>query len=205
MPVLFTWIIMGTTQIIIKGYDDVIKELNSMESKSKKVIDRTVGDFRSRGPGWVSQEVVKDYNIKKKEINSALSKKKSAGTIKISGTRIDNMQLIYSGRALTPVHFGMRPTTRPKNKSYKVTAIVKKSEGRKVLSKKAFLANSGLEGSRQIPFQRTTDKRYPIEPIRTISVPQMISNESVMERINNKISQELEKRLKHHVDVILKK
>lgn len=197
---------MGSTQIVIKGYEDVIKELKGMEAKSKKVINRTVGDFKTRGPGWVSQEIVKEYNIKKKEISSSLSEKKNVGTIKVSGTSLDNIQLIYRGRLLTPTHFQMKPTTRPaKGRAYSVTAEVKKSSGRKALSSKAFLANSGAAGTTQIPFQRTTDARLPIQSIKTLSIPQMITNKTVTENINERISTELKKRLAHHVDTILRK
>lgn len=197
---------VGATRVVIQGYEDVMKELKGMEAKSKKVINRTIGDFKSRGPGWISQEVTNEYNIKKKEINSTLTAKKSAGTIKVSGTSLDNIQLIYRGRLLTPTHFSMKPTARPaKGKSYTVSAVVKKSSGRKALSSKAFLAHSGAAGTKQIPFQRTTDKRLPIQAIKTISVPQMITNETVMTRINEHISTELKKRLEHHVATILKK
>ncbi|MDO5574423.1 MAG: phage tail protein [bacterium] len=196
----------GSTQIVIKGYEDVQKELKGLEKKAEKVVNRTIGDFKTRGPGWVSQEVMEEYTIKKKEINSTLAGKKSAGTIKVHGTKLDNIQLIYQGRMLTPTHFQMKPASRPSgSQPYTVTHFVKKKEGRKALSHKAFLAESGSEGTIQIPFQRSGDARYPIEPIKTVSVPQMITNEKVSKEIQERINTELGKRLKHNMNTIMKK
>ena len=59
----------GAMNVVIEGYEDVINQISSMKRDSAKVINRTIGDFKSRGPGWVSQEVVKEYNIKKKDVN----------------------------------------------------------------------------------------------------------------------------------------
>lgn len=196
----------GTTQIVIKGYEDVMKELSTMRGKAEKVVLRTIGDFRTRGPGWVSQEVAKEYNIKKKEINGTLKGKSSAGTIRVQGTKIDNITLRYEGRLLTPIHFNMQPGARPAdNRAYTITAQIKKSQGRKALSSKAFLAHSGAYGTKQIPFVRIGNARLPIKSIKTVSVPQMITNDTVSRAINERINTELGKRLDHNLKRIMGK
>lgn len=198
----------GAPQIIIHGYNDVMREISTMRGlrgKAEKAVSRTIADFKSRGPGWVSQEVVKEYNIKKKEINGTLKSKNSAGTIRVQGTSVDNVTLRYEGRVLTPTHFAMRPGTRPKKKAYTVTAQIKKSGGRKPLSSKAFLAHSGAEGTKQIPFMRTGAERLPIVSIKTLSVPQMITNEEVSKAINKRINKELGKRLEHNLKRMVKR
>lgn len=192
--------------VVIEGYEDVMKQINSMHKDSAKVINRTIGDFKTRGPGWVSQEVVREYNIKKKDVNENKKGVKNAGKIRVGGVSLDNIEIIYQGRVLTPTHFDMKPTSRPDNgKAYTVTAQIKKSGGRKALSHKAFLAESGGEGTKQIPFQRTGTARLPINPIKTVSVPQMITNETVEENIYKRISEELGKRLDHNLKRILGK
>lgn len=195
----------GEMQIFIKGYDDLVKDINGMQAKSKKVVERTVADFKSRGPGWVSQEVVKEYNIKKKDINEAKKGVKNAGKIKVRGTRIDDLSIVYQGRLLTPTHFGMTPKVRPEGgKAYTVQAKIKKSGGKKSLGHKVFLARSGKEGSIQIPFQRRGDERMPIDVIKTVSVPQMITNDKVSAAIHDRINTELGKRLEHHLKQLKK-
>lgn len=101
-------------KIIIEGYDNVINEIQAMEAKSAKIVNRTVADFKSRGPGWAAQEVVKVYNIKKSDVNEHKKGIKNRGTIKVQGVKLDNLALIYRGRPLTFTHFGMTPKKPPK-------------------------------------------------------------------------------------------
>lgn len=196
----------GTMDIVLDGYEDVVNQINSMYKDSAKVINQTINDFRSRGPGWVSQEVVKEYNIKKKDVNETKKGIKNAGKVRVGGVSLNNLEIKYQGRVLTPTHFSMKPTSRPaKGKTYTVSAQIKKSGSRKVLSHKAFLAESGRAGTIQIPFQRTGKNRYPIQSIKTVSVPQMITNETVSENIHKRINEELGKRLEHNLKRVLGK
>ena len=194
----------GTMNVIIDGYEDVVNQISSMNRDSAKVINRTIGDFKSRGPGWVSQEVVKEYNIKKKDVNETKKGVKNAGKVRVGGVSLDNLEIIYQGRVLTPTHFSMKPTSRPPNgRAYTVTAQIKKSGGRKVLGGSVFLGKSGREGTTQIPFQRVGAARLPIKSVKTLSVPQMITNEKVSENIHRRINEELGKILDHNLKRIL--
>ena len=195
----------GTMDVVLTNHQDLINQFNLMPTQAKKVVNRTVGDFKSRGPGWVSQEVCKEYNIKKKDVNEAKKGiKKGGSAVRVRGQRLDSLALEYKGKLLTPTHFQMRPGKRPiRNRPYTITAQFKKDGGRRSLSRKAFLAPSGADGTKQIPFQRKGDKRLPISAIKTVSVPQMITNESVSEQIHNRVNEELGKRMDHHLQRIL--
>lgn len=196
----------GVMNVIIDGYEDVVNQISTMNRDSAKVINRTISDFKSRGPGWVSQEVAKEYNIKKKDVNETKKGVKNAGKVRVQGVTLDNIEILYQGRLLTPTHFAMKPKTRPTNgKAYTVTAQIKKSEGRKALGSRVFLGKSGREGTTQIPFQRIGTERLPIKAIKTLSVPQMITNETVSENIHKRINEELAKRLDHNLKRILGK
>lgn len=193
-------------KIVIDGYDDVVNEIQSMKDKSEKVVNRTIADFKSRGPGWIAPGIMEEYNIKKKDINEAkkgVAKGKSK--IRIRGTKLDDLSIVYRGRLLTPTHFSMKPTVTPsKNRPYVVSAEIKRSNGRVTLGSQVFLSKSGKEGSRQIPFQRKGDKRYPIVSIKSVSVPQMITNETVAGNIRARINEGLGKRLEHHLKQAMK-
>ena len=56
-----------------------------------------------------------------------------------------------------------------------------------------------------LPFQRKSSKRTDMKSVRTISVPQMITNETVAENIQEKIKDGLSKRLDHHLEQMAKK
>lgn len=56
-----------------------------------------------------------------------------------------------------------------------------------------------------IPFQREGDGHTPIKSIKTVSVPQMITNPQVSEKITEAIDEGLRKRLEHHLEQEMKK
>lgn len=171
------------------------KELEQISSKAEVAVNRTIGDFKKRAPGWISQEIVKEYNIKKSEIDT--QSKKSVGNIRGSGSTLDTLQIAYSGRVLTPIHFSMTPKVRPDGKKkYRVRMKVKKPQRKKAFNRGVFLAPTG---NVWIPFHRTSDKRLPIEAVKTVSIPQMITNETVENSIKERMNTELWKRLEHHI------
>lgn len=184
--------------------DDVIKGLDERKKASKKVVQRTIGDMKTRAPGWVAKAVREEYNVDAAEVKKSCHPGKYGG-ISFGGEVVDNIALIYKGRVLTPTHFGMKPTARPARKSYTVTAEIKKG-ARKALSSKAFLAHSGGGASKSIPFQRTGTARLPIEAIKTLSVPQMIQdgNGNLKPKVDKTINENLEKRFNHYCKQFLK-
>lgn len=189
---------------------EIKKKLALHEKAVGKAVRKTIYDFKKRAPGWIRASIGEQYGIKKSDIPKPSFGKN--GTFKIAGVTIDNIRLKYSGGVLTPTHFKMRPTARPQKK-YKVTAVIKGST-RKELSSIAFLArakkaktNESNAGTApiQIPFQRTGDGRLPIMPIKTLSVPQMITNPKVADSIEERISDGLGKRMQHNLEQELSK
>ena len=186
-------------QVKLENAADIVGRLKDLKADSEKVIQSTMKDIASRAPSWVAQEVTKVYGIKKAEIKGSATKG-SAGTVRLSGTVVDSYTLTYKGRVLTPTHFGMTPKARPAGgRKYTVKASIHKGE-KKALGSKVFLAQSGGEGTTQIPFQRVGSARLPIKAVKTVSVPQMIDNEEVNAAIYERIGEEGIKRLNHHVD-----
>lgn len=216
------------------NFEDVYRELDQMRKAPKKVVDRTIKDFRQRAPSWVSQEVVKEYNIKKSEISPAKggSNEKKAGSVQTKGETIASAALVYKGRVLTPTHFGMTPKA-PKQ-SYTLKAQVIKGEKKtwskvKKLSKKQrknigrnfthqstktsskspiMLMHTGNKqpgGTNYIPFQRQSKNRNDLKAVKTLSMPQMVSNEKVEKNIANAINENLGKRFEHYCELYLLK
>lgn len=209
---------MPRMTISVRGLDTLAKRLEQKQKQAEAVITRTASDMRTRVPGWVAKEVTADYHINKTEITpKGVIKKRTAGTVRVSGTTIDSVAIVYEGRPLTPIHFAMWPkkpraarsgkrkhrkrrTTRPQAKP--ITTEIKRGQ-RKALPSDAFLGSN--HGGGYIPFRRTGRSRYPIESIKTVSLPQMVTNENVKQRINEKINQQLQKRLEHNLKRYLEK
>lgn len=195
--------------ITIPGLDAVLSKAKKTQSDIQKALKATMKDCKSRAPAQVTKAVTAVYAIKSSEVTAAgkaaKGGAKTIGEIKLRGVSLENIQLIYRGRLLTPTHFSMTPRTRPDGgKKYTVKAAVYKGK-KKALGSAVFLAPSGELGTTQIPFKRTTAARLPIEAIRTVSIPQMIGNEKVAADIKVRLNNLLLTRLQHNIDRYCKK
>lgn len=208
---------MAGASIGIKNLDSLQKKLEDKKKASEKVMKALASDARKRVPGWVAAEVTKTYGIKKSDINEG-----KLGDVKVQGSDIKNMKVIYSGRLLTHTHFSMSPTL-PKAGGYTLKASVVKGQRKtlgkvKKLTKKQRaaltknLTGSGTQtsdkspimlmrgkGDNYLPFQRKSKDRKDIEVIKTISLPQMVSSERTQADIQAALSEGLQKRLDHHM------
>ena len=146
------------------------------------------------------------------------------GSVRVRGNRLDDVQITYTGRVLTPTHFSMSPTAPKQGGSYTLKATVIKGQrstlGKvKKLTKKQRAAlgkNFRKEGTRSsdhspimlmhtgagsedktqyIPFQRKSKNRSDVEVIKTLSLPQMVSSERTAPNIEKAINEGLEKRM----------
>ena len=184
-----------------KTMDNILKTFQA----SDVVFERTLKDMYSRAPGKVASAVTSVYGIKKKDINVKKGySKAAAGNILTRGDKLATFELRYTGRVLTPLHFGMTPKLRPDKKKYKVKAKIKKTA-------KAFSAPSGggvflaPTGSTTIPWFRNSSDRLDITPIKTLSLPQMVDNETVRETIGVELGDLLEKRFNNHLEQHMRK
>lgn len=195
--------------ISIPGLDGVLSKAKKTQSDIQKAVNQTMKDCKARAPAQVTKAVTAVYAIKSSEVTAAgkaaKGGAKTVGEIKIKGVSMENIQLVYRGRLLTPTHFSMTPRTRPAGgKKYTVKAAIYKGK-KKALGSSVFLAPSGALGTTEIPFKRTTDARLPIDAIRTVSIPQTIGNEKVAADIKVRLNDLLLKRLQHNIDRYAKK
>ena len=197
------------TDVKVPNFPKLLGDLKGLNKDVDKAISRTIADCKTRAPAQVTKAVTTVYGIKSSEVTAAgkaaKGGAKTVGSIKVKGVAVDSVQLIYKGRLLTPTHFSMTPRTRPDaGKKYTVKAAIFKGQ-KKVLGSAVFLASSGAAGTTEIPFKRKTKKRLPIEAIRTVSIPQMITNERVADDIQARIDDLLTKRLQHNTERLANK
>ena len=102
----------------IENFKKLRKQAKAIQKDTEKILIGTLSDLRKKGPATVRMHVGAMYNINKKEIQPGAIKRgkdgsvkeiKQAASIKISGDTIDTFTMIYLGRPLTPLHFGMSP------------------------------------------------------------------------------------------------
>lgn len=216
----------GAFSVTMKDGAKLAKKLQKLEDGCETAIKRTVSDFTSRAPAWVSKGIRQHYGVNTAAINETGPKtKRGASSVKVAGVSVDGASLEYKGRTLTPIHFSMSPKARPATqqakqirvpgqalstgspvamvrppKKYTVRATIIK--GSRVAMKQGTFIASGNGGS-TLPFQRTGEGRTPIEAVRTLSVPQMISGRA-KETIEELIGTNLEKRFEHHIQQAMK-
>ena len=203
-----------------------MKRLRKLENGGKVAIQRTVSDFSTRAPAWVSKGIREHYGVDTGAIKEAAQRPKRGKTsIKVSGVSVDGVSLEYKGRTLTPLHFKMSPKQRPETqqtkyvripgqviagagdvamirppKPYKVKATIIKGQ-RSTLPTGTFVTSAN--GGVSLPFQRKGEGRGPIEAVRTLSVPQMIDGRA-RETIEQTISEKLGERFQHYVERAMK-
>ena len=205
----------------IQEYKDIQKRVKKLEKAPETIVKRTLSDVKTRVPGWVAKEVAGEYGVKKGEVNSG-----ALGKMKVKGEDIGSMQIVYTGRVLTPTHFGMTPKA-PGKGAYTLKASIlrgQKTELGKVkkLTKKQrrnLAKNFTRSGERTsdhspimlmptggtyIPFQRKSTNRKDVQAIKTVSLPQMVGSERTRAGIDRAISEGLGKRLEHHMKLLHK-
>lgn len=141
------------------------------------------------------REVTKNYSVKQKEVASTLRKKRASKSnlnayIECKGKTIDLAKFPHNPKAFSP-----------KNKKVKVK--IKKQEGYKVIktNPSAFVQNMGTTHI----WMREGSKRTPVRLLRTLSVPQMVSNQEVIGVIEEKSKEKLRERIEHEIEWRLNK
>lgn len=150
----------------------------------------------------ISREVRKDYSIKDKDVKSTLKKRyTNAASL--------NAAVTSTGRTLTLYnHFRVSPNQPRPGTRYKVKVTIKKGQRQTIGgAPSAFVAAmKGIVVSDKGPslnyqvVRREGNKRYPVTVLRSLSVPQMVSNKKVMKRIKKSAEEMLKKRTDHEID-----
>jgi hypothetical protein len=208
----------ATITMQVENFQKLMDTVAQIDEQGRKAVKATVRDVKARAPSWIAQEVTAVYNIKKGEItpSSGGKPKKMAGSIRITGETIEELTLVYKGRLLTPVHFGMTPKAPPAGRSYTLKAQILKGS-KKVIGRYKNTRTKGgpysqrshwilmgtgntkADGTSWIPFQRMSKTRTDIQKMTTISVPQMITSDRTNEAIMLRLNTETAKRLDHHM------
>ena len=216
----------GFLSVTMKDGAKLAKRLKKLEDGGEVAIKRTVSDFTTRAPAWVSKAIREEYGVDKAAISDAGPKiKRGAGSVKAGGTAVDGAALVYKGHTLTLKHFSVSPKQRPTAqkakqikipgqavagagdvamirppKKYKVKATIIRGK-RSTLSPNTFIASAN--GAANLPFQRVSAARMPIQVVRTLSVPQMIESRA-RDNIQEAVNEKLGARFQHHIEQAMK-
>lgn len=196
----------GLIDVAIKNYQQVKREAEKMTSQIEKAASRTVSDMKQRAPTVVRRAVQERYTVTASQVTSAAGKPKkvssTAGSIKLRGVTIENLQIVYSGERVTPALYKMTPKARNGNRKQTIKVEIVKGQ-KKPLHTSSFLGKGA--GTIDIPFVRTSAKRIPIRALYTVAVPQMVLHNEVSTNITGRVSELLQQRLEHNIEQLAKK
>lgn len=172
--------------------DEIIKKLPN-ESDARKAASRAINRSLQAGRTQATREVRADYNVKAKAVNSIAHVRKSNSS-NTTG------EIKWSGEMLPLHEFKTKPKKQNNSKSKRppVTAQVSKKSGWATY-KGAYVGTSGFV------WKRKTNKRLPVRGILGPAVAHLLNSKNVQERIINRTSEILEKRLDHEINRMLDK
>jgi hypothetical protein len=161
---------------------------NEIPSAAASALNRTVTYTKTQ----LSKEIRERYAIKAKDLNGNFKVRK-ANKYKLEAS------INSSGRPLTlPSHFNVTPRNVVPGRRYIVRAKIKKRQAQAInTAPAAFIAT--LRGIKQV-VRREGPNRYPIKVLRTLSIPQMASNDQVYDKVERLAKNKLDDRVIHEIN-----
>ena len=166
---------------------ELSKVPKDMPKAASQALNRTVDYLATT----TSKEVRKAYAISKSDVDETITKMKSSPSNMKAGIK-------SRGRTLTLYnHFRISPRQPVLGKKYRVKVAIKKGKIQTIQTiQKPFIAKAN--NSTQI-FKRVGSARKPVVVLRSLSVPQMVSNEETYFKIQKLAGEMLEKRVAHEI------
>ena len=212
--------------VTMKNGAKLAKKIAKLAEGGETALKNTVSDYANRAPGWVKKGVRQHYGVDTEAIDKAGPKvqRGNGRTFTVGGTTVDGVSLEYKGKTLTTTHFNQSPSSVQSARQTKYQripgqairgagAVAMIRQPRKYTVKATILkghrasmkAGTFIATAKNatLPFQKTSASRYPVHPVRTLSVPQMISGKA-KETIDSLIDENMEKRLEHHIERVMK-
>lgn len=178
---------MANIVVDSKALDTLSKEMILYPSVVKSAMARSVNSTVKKVKSYVVDDVAQEYNIKKTSV------KKTISSVNANRNKLQGMVFITDKR-LKMSHFGYKQPNRLKP----VQVKIKKGGYVTSTSQPPLFVAQSKQGKKEV-FKRTTgNSRYPIEWGMTVSIPQMVSNETVYNEIGQKASVYLADRFTNH-------
>jgi hypothetical protein len=195
--------------IDVSPLDKLAKELKGFENEIpgavSSALNRTVQHVYTK----IGSIVTENYAVKSQDVKSTMRSnitKASKGKLSASIRSI--------GHTLSFAHFPHNPqsniiarTMGVQHSKARVRVKILKGKGY-VTSKVGFIAKTGAKSADKVQFnvfKRLGKSRLPIAPIRTLSIPQMITNKTTEEKITDLANKKLAERIDHEIKYRLDK
>jgi len=170
----------------------VVNELDKVQRKVPAITSRALGRTITHANKVMSQAIREEYVIKAGDIKEHTELKKASKTDLNAFIKVTGRPLALSRFQLTP----KKPQSG--NRRRKVKVKIKRG-GRKTEVRTdpgAFIQE--MNGA-VTAFRRVDKRRFPVVPIKTLSIPQMASNDGVLSKVESKAQEKLIERMNHEI------
>lgn len=165
----------------LENYEDLRRQLGP--APVERALNIAIGRAARKTRTTVSQEVRKIYNVKARDVSRTVKLKRIR-----RGSNVAAALLEYTGPRLPLDKFGLRQryVKSARGRRRGISVKVKKTGPRKIV-RGAFAANvNGIKA-----FKREGAKRLPINRLTTVSLPQMVARQQVVDAAIERSGQEL--------------
>lgn len=187
-----------------------LEQVKTVTSESgRKSMSSAINDALVAGRTAMKREITQRYNLKQKEVDN------NSKLYRCSSKRLKDGKIVVASRRLTvgtSTHFSITPKNYSSQEGIKIkkrkkaTATIKK-KAKKSLNH-AFIANpQSVKGGNTMLWIRIQNKKgkESIAPIKTVSIPQMASEKTVHEKVQEVMLDKYHSRFQHYMDRNMKK
>lgn len=185
-------------QIDTRQIDLLSVELQSFPKQTQTAMHHALKRSLDQTKNEIGRIVPKEYAIKSKEVKESFN-----GGVNYPTKENLEASLTSTGKRLSFAHFPFTPKTAVRKGKRAVVKVTIKKSRPKVASKVGFTASTGAKSEDKVQFnvfRRLGQERFPISPIRTVSIPQMITAEGMEEKIQSFALEKFEQRLEHEMN-----
>lgn len=182
-------------QLSIKAnFPQVQAKLRTLQSDlADTVAARTVNKTLDQARTAMAREITSEFNVTSTYVKQRLSITRASARGGLVRLTAELRGGDGKRRSANVIAFAARQTARG------VSVKIKRAGGRKVIDH-AFIGNAG-----RTVFKRRGDKRLPIDPVRTIDVPQMFNSKRVSAAVLRIIEQKMPGIFEHELQFALSK
>lgn len=180
-----------SVQVRITHAEQIEKLFSQTPKETEKLLSRSINRAAITARTTASVEIRKNYILRASDIKS-----------KIKIRTATNNQLSASIRASGPVTPLIKFDTTPTMPDIMIVRARVKKDSRKKTIQSGFVTR--MSNGHINVFTRIGKKRYPIEGLYGPSIAQMLSNNDIVQKMEENAQEELDKRLEHEIKRLLR-
>lgn len=197
-----------TIDIDTTGITEALQRLNNEGRNAPQIFRSVMADSAKKINTVLAKEISAVYKIRQSDVKGGKNKFgeiKPVGNISLSGTMETGTSITIKGRLLTLHHFNFSPKQPGTRRRIKVSIM--RAGGGSGSGNTWFVATTGARSADRVPFNvfrrvysggNRSRRNSTMEIVKTLSLAQMASNETVSEKVSEQMGNYMLDRFVHH-------